>query len=437
MNNNPWDVISVLESDNSRLFKERVILDEAVSNNDTFFEGVGLALNAMITFGLKQIPFKEGTDGPGLTWGGFRAVADRFIDRSLTGNAARQAVETLMNTSTLDQWNDWYRRILIKDLRCGTSEKTINTIAKKYPKYAVPVFTVQLAHDGENHPEKIKGKKLLSDKLDGVRCVTIVYPDGRVNQFSRNGKELLNFEHIKSQFAVVASSLDRAYVFDGEVMSSSFQTLMKQVHRKDNVAASDAVLYLFDVLPLSDFEKGIWKTSQTDRSAFLADWYSEVINDVPNVQVLEQELVDLSTDVGRARFNEINNLAIAAGKEGIMIKDPNAPYELKRSVAWLKKKPVITLDLMIVGLEEGTGKNEGRLGALICQGEDNGKNILVNCGSGFSDNQRIDIWTSGAELIGQVVEVKADAVTQNQDGSYSLRFPRFERFRGFVPGEKI
>jgi hypothetical protein len=40
-------------------------------------------------------------------------------------------------------------------------------------------------------------------------------------------------------------------------------------------------------------------------------------------------------------------------------------------------------------------------------------------------------------LVGQIVEVRADAVTQNQDGTYSLRFPRFLRFRGFDAGEKL
>ena len=43
------------------------------------------------------------------------------------------------------------------------------------------------------------------------------------------------------------------------------------------------------------------------------------------------------------------------------------------------------------------------------------------------------------KLIGQIVEVRADAITQNQDtkDEWSLRFPRFLRFRGFEPGEKL
>jgi DNA ligase-1 len=88
-------------------------------------------------------------------------------------------------------------------------------------------------------------------------------------------------------------------------------------------------------------------------------------------------------------------------------------------------------------VEEGTGRNVGRLGALVCEGIDDGKTISVNVGSGFSDSDRGSYWEERDTLVGQVVEVRADAVTQNQDGTYSLRFPRFLRFRGFIAGEKL
>lgn len=55
----------------------------------------------------------------------------------------------------------------------------------------------------------------------------------------------------------------------------------------------------------------------------------------------------------------------------------------------------------------------------------------------LSDSDRDQYWAARAKLLGHLVEVQADAVTQNQDGSYSLRFPRFVRFRGFDSGEKI
>jgi DNA ligase-1 len=120
-----------------------------------------------------------------------------------------------------------------------------------------------------------------------------------------------------------------------------------------------------------------------------------------------------------------------------MIKDLKAPYQCKRSTAWLKLKPFIEVSLEVTDVEEGTGKNVGRLGALVCSGMDDGKLITVNVGSGFSDDNRIEFYRDRNLVVGRIVEVRADAVTQNQDGTYSLRFPRFKGFRGFVPGEKL
>lgn len=437
--NTPWGVIQKLESNNSRLFKEGLIAAEARAGNGELFAGLRMALDNFETFGIKQVPEHTGPDGAGLTWTAFSNMVQQLIDRRLTGNAARDAVTALMQKTTQEQWNCWYRRILIRDLRCGVTEKTVNTAALKanQPMYVIPVFECQLAHDSKNHEGKVRGRKQLEVKLDGVRVITIVYPDGRVNMFSRNGKELTNFPHIVSQMQQMAQHMEHAWVFDGEVMSASFQDLMRQVHRKSNVQSQDAVLYLFDNLSLEEFRAGRSDIPQQVRSQVLQAWYLEFESMIPNVRILECHTVDLDTEAGRQQFNTINRHAIAGGYEGIMMKDLDAGYECKRSTHWLKLKPVITLDLTVTAVEEGTGKNAGRLGALICEGEEAGKQIQVNVGSGFTDTDRDQIWQDRVGVIGQIVEVKADAITQNQDGTYSLRFPRFDRWRGFGVGEKI
>ena len=431
-----------LETHNSRLDKESIIEVIAQEKCDEFFEGCRLALDPMITFGLKQIPEKKDEDGAGLPWDSFTLALTGFVTRNVTGNTARDMIQAMMKSATKKEWNGWYRRILIKDLRCGVSEKTINKVVeKKYAEYAIPVFGCQLAHDSANHESKVSGKKLIEVKLDGVRVLTIVRSDGRVDMFSRNGKELANFPHIVEQLSNVVKThgTDKNIdvVLDGEIMSSSFQDLMKQVHRKDNVEAGDAVLNLFDVIPLADFEKGFWDKDQSARSDMIYYWHKTYKDMLPNVTVVGHELVDLDTDAGQVRYKEINAQAVAGGYEGIMIKDPFAGYECKRSTAWLKLKPFIEVSLEIVDVEEGTGRNVGRLGAFVCEGEDDGKLIKVNVGSGFSDSDRDSFYQSRDALLDQVVEVRADAVTQNQDGTYSLRFPRFKGFRGFEVGEKI
>jgi DNA ligase-1 len=429
------NIIKELEADNSRLAKEAIIEREAHAGNIEFFAGVHLALNNYITYGVKKVPTHAGPDGQGLPYDAFKELAHLLYTRQLTGNDAKSAIELALSASTQDQWNYWYRRILIKDLRCGVSEKTVNKAVKGTSIEPVPVFECMLAHDGANHEKKITGVKLLEPKLDGVRCITVVNFEARtVVQYTRNGKVLENFSHISDSLLANIDDLGRSYVLDGEVVSKSFQDLMKQVHRKDDVQAQDARLMLFDIVPLSEFQKGKSVMGQRRRSSLLKT-FKTVFDKCGHIDIISQTEVDLDGYVGEMQFKEFNKEAIEKGFEGIMIKDPNAPYECKRSVSWLKQKPFIEVSLTVKETEEGTGRNVGKMGALVCEGKEDGKLIKVNVGSGFTDEDRDEFWS--CKVDGQVVEVRADAITQNQDGTYSLRFPRFLRFRGFTAGEKI
>ena len=152
MRTQPEIVIQQLEADNSRLAKEAILTTAMEEGLDEFFEGVTMCLDKLYTFGVKQVPVSE-VDGQGLSWSNFKQLAEALYRRDITGHEARDAIKLAMDVATKAQWNDFYRRILIKDLRCGVSEKTVNTVAKKTGKdaYKVPVFECMLAHDGPNH----------------------------------------------------------------------------------------------------------------------------------------------------------------------------------------------------------------------------------------------------------------------------------------------
>ena len=445
MRTQPQTVIDNLEADNSRLVKEQVLQSAMEEGLDEFFAGVKMALDPLYTFGVKQVPDSK-VDGQGLKWEVFLDLAEKLNKRELTGHDARDAILLTRDIATMDQWNKFYRRILIKDLRCGVSEKTVNKVAKKFPQYAIPIFTCPLAHDSANHEKKMVGKKQVEVKLDGVRVITIIQGDtshgqfSRVEMFSRNGKQFHNFPHIIAEIEEVLKTNPAPYdlVLDGEVMSANFQDLMKQVHRKDGKQSDDAVLHLFDMCPLSEFQKGMWDKTQSFRSQAVKAWVDQHKDVLKHVQTLDWEDVDLDTQEGQDRFVELNKAAVDGGYEGVMIKDPEASYECKRTHSWLKAKPFIEITLKVVAVEEGTGRNEGRLGAVIVEGEDDGYIYKLNCGSGFTDAQRDEYWAGRDKLIGQLVEIRADARTQSQDSeTYSLRFPRFKCFRGFEAGEKI
>ena len=439
MRTQPQQIIQKLQADNSRLAKEAIILEAMQEGLDEFFEGIKMALDPLHTFGVKQVPERDDSPGQGCDWTVFKDLADKLAQRELTGHAARDAIELVMQTATQEQWNDYYRRILIKDLRCGVSEKTVNSVAKKnkFEQYKVPVFSCMLAHDSANHEKKMIGMKMLDYKLDGVRVLAIYNKDNNtVTMYSRNGKQFLNFGHVEKEIIdKLSSKFTQSMVLDGEMVSSSFQALMKQVHRKDNVEATDAKYALFDILTLDEFQKGKSILGCRDRHNVLV----ELITNTDHMFVVDKVECNLDTLEGQKIFSDYNKIAIEKGFEGIMIKDVDAPYECKRSYFMLKAKPFIEVSLEIKDTEEGTGRNAGKLGALICEGKDDDKFIRVNVGSGLTDDNRDTFWADRESLVGQIVEIRADAITQNQDteNEWSLRFPRFMRFRGFEVGEKI
>ena len=420
-----FKVIQKLESDNSSLFKQSVI--EENLDNEEFILGAKMCLDPLVTFGVKQVPFSE-TDGPGLPWKEFEQLAYELQTRQLTGHDARDAIQRDCDMATNEQWNDWYRRILIKDLRCGTGAKLINKVQKD----TIPLFGCMLAHDGAKHPKKIAGECYVEYKYDGVRVIAIVQ-NNSATLYSRNGKLLSNFPHIEE---ALSKPEFNNLVFDGEVMSEDFQTLMKQVHRKEGAQTEDSYLAVFDMLTLDEFNAGGTQLDAKERRIRLT-----TIRPLFNyrIQVVEATLIDMDSDEGQVKFNEMNKLALDEGYEGLMIKPVSEGYKCKRSHAWLKIKPFIEVTLKVVDLEEGTGKNEGLLGALVVEGEDDGKFFKLNVGSGLTDENREQIWANQDAVIGQLVEIRADAATQSQDADdvWSLRFPRFKTFRGFELGEKL
>ena len=441
------DWIRDLEASDSRLHKESVIEKALMaaklgsSNAQCFLFNCYQAYNPYYVFGVKKVPETKDLTGKSNPWPKFWAMLEGLRTRSLTGHNAKTAIEFMSEQFDSVEWNGLARRVIIKDLRCGISEKTLNKVLGN-TEWKIPVFTCQLATDSEKHTAKMTGVKRIEQKLDGVRVLAVITKT-TVNLYSRNGKPFDNFPHIveslediKNKFAEIFHLHPHGFILDGEVIGESFQALMKQAQRKSDVQTTGMTYSVFDILSLADFERGFSNLQQYRRLTIL-EKYRAAFESTDCVRLMDGIEVDLSTAEGHDVMHRYAEDAVESGFEGIMIKDLGAPYECRRSTFWMKWKPTITVDLNIVGFEEGTGRNQGRLGAIICEGVDNDRNIRVNVGSGLSDANRDEYWSARDQLLGDVIEVEADAVTQNQDGTYSLRFPRFVRFRGFEPGEKL
>jgi DNA ligase 1 len=238
------DWIRDLEASDSRLHKERVIEKALMAaklgsaNAQCFLFNCYQAYNPYYTFHVKQVPESEGIEHAENPWPVFWGLLEGLRTRSFSGHRARDAIlETMKRFDSLE-WNNLCRRVLIKDLRCGISEKTLNKVLGR-TEWKIPVFSCQLAQDSTDQPKKLKGIKRLECKLDGVRVLAVVQGTD-VTLYSRNGKVFENFPQIaqaiednrKASGLPYTTPWWYSFVLDGEIVGESFQKLMKQAHRK-------------------------------------------------------------------------------------------------------------------------------------------------------------------------------------------------------------
>lgn len=424
-----FDAIEEIASTSSKTGKEALVAKHGA--NGKFLAVLEAALNPFKTYGIAKRPeVVTNLDGAfdTQTW----VLLTNLETRVLTGNAARESlVSELTRLSVKSSELLW--RIVSKDLRAGFSESTVN---KAIPG-TVPTFDCMLAHKFEVHRVK-KWPVVAEPKLDGVRVLAFVdIAKPSVHFFSRSGKEFTTFDHLKAPLLRLIDNFredlvntsgydnadaeyfiehldceDFAVVFDGEIVSGSFNKTVSEVRKKDS-QATDAIFNVFDILPMSLFSKDDKvpsKHTYTERRQVLTELLptgkSGPIHLLPRYLVSSEAEIDTLYESVRAR-----------GLEGLIIKD-DAPYYRRRNHAWMKIKAEETLDLLVTGWEPGTGKYEGMIGALIVDH----KGVPVNVGSGLSDEFR---QSDPDEIVGRLIEVEYHEITP--DGS--LRHPRFKRFR--------
>lgn len=253
------------------------------------------------------------------------------------------------------------------------------------------------------NPDHIFYPAYADAKLDGVRCIATV-SNGKVTLVSRNNKPFLNYKNIEAELLQLPEG-----IYDGEITCGHFQELMRSVHRKtDGIEmAKDAVFNIFDII---DLYKPLVRRQEKLEDIFIAKQVYKYVNRHRGFTVSnEDEIMQAYED------------CLSKGFEGLMVKNLNSRYQLKRSHDWMKVTPLQTEDVVIVGVKEGKGKNQGKLGGFLCEIH----GISVQIGGGFTDVERVEYWQKQKDLIGKVIEVEFREKTL--DGCF--RFSNFLRFR--------
>lgn len=424
-----YNIFEQLAADNSRLAKEAILIKH--KSNQILQNVFYLALDPFVQFYIRKIPKYEST----VPYWSLQEGMDQLSmlsKRVVTGNAAIEHLTTVL--SKLDPHDaKIIERIIAKDLRCGVSEATANKI---WPKL-VSTYPVMLASGYDQKlVDKIQWPALVQLKLDGMRFNAIV-KNGEVEFRSRNGKELtIPNKTFTLPFIRMAEHYKTDMVFDGELLIAD--AIGKPVNRQtgngilskaikgtmSQTEAHQVMATLWDAIPYESFVVGKDEEKYSVRLAKLSNAISHMSNTYTQlrhyVDLVWTKPVDNLYDA-----KKIFEKFLAEGQEGTILKSKDGIWEDKRSKEQIKFKGELECDLRVVDWEEGTGKNKGRLGALVCESDD-GK-IRVNVGSGYSDEQR-EAYTK--KVIGKIATVKYNARIQDKGGNVeSLFLPVFIELR--------
>jgi hypothetical protein len=405
-----------LAANSSRNFKIEQL--EKHSDNETLREVVRLALDPFTNFYIRKIPQYSfvGEDSEHQT--SLEMALENLYylsSREVTGNGAIAHLGAILSGLEPDDAKV-IERIIQKDLKCGVQVSTANAVwgglIKEYPVMLCSPFEQKLV-------DKIKFPAFVQLKMDGMRFNAIVR-DGKVEYRSRNGKEIQLLGNLDADFVKMAGGVD--CVFDGELLVVDGDTILDRQTgngilnkaNKGTISEAEAKMVratVWDVIPYIYFVDGECPTPYGTRFSSLEMLLKKNPSKVSLVKSWEVD----NYETAQALFEEM----LQRGEEGIILKDKNGIWEDKRSKGQIKFKGELECDLKIVAVEEGTGKYAGMLGAILCESSDGV--IKVSVGSGFTDQQRKDLW--GKNIVDKVAAIKYNMRIKNKSGEESLFLP--------------
>lgn len=358
----------------------------------------------------------------------FHDLLDKLANRELTGNAAIDAVEAAI-AQFVEEDKDILAAILHKKLTIGLSKTTFEKITGTSTQTTNFAVTLACHLEDVKNVNPIDGTWYASRKCDGIRTVAkIAKNNGKttVEFISRQSKPITTLDNVKPALQWLVRDLDDGvYYADGEGCivdgngDEDFQSILKEIRRKDWTIANPCY-QLFDFVTEDEF---LGKTKSENFDARYAKMLQMIEgNTFPTIKVLNQEVLNSQADFDRWEKY------VSAGKwEGFMLRK-NEEFKTGRIKTLLKVKKFLDAEYIVKGVEIaemttaepglGNVKYIGVKSLIIEQ-----KGFKVNVGSGLTKEQRKEWYADRTKIIGKTVTIKYFEETQDQSGSYSLRFP--------------
>lgn len=412
--------VYTLQSLNGVNLKQEFI--KAHSNDDWFKKFLYYALNPVLTYNVSEKTLRKFVGTPPadekakLVFFGDIFECCEYLSR-LRGvdDATLRQVQLLLYRSEPDA-RELFVKLLAKTLRLGVTAKTVNKIIP----HLIPEWEVQQAYPIDKYPVANGTEFWLTQKLNGVRATLY---NGQL--IARSGVPFKGLDHILKELRWA----DCAHIaLDGELTLADTHGLRDNeafreatgILNSDDEHKTGICFTIFDAIPYADFDSANPKVSYSHRRTILNE-VEETVSNSECVRVLPV----LYHGKDLRKIDELLEQMIREDKEGLML-NTDVPYKRTRHKGILKIKQFYTMDLPITGVEEGSGRLTGRLGAFVLDYKGN----EVKVGSGFTDEQRRGYWDMRNSLIGQLCEVKYKEISYDKNtGLESLQFPVFVQLR--------
>lgn len=315
-----------------------------------------------------------------------------------------------------EELRELWIRILTKDLKIGMNVKSINKVFKDLIPLSESGFPVRCMLASKFSPKSIQNKTMyVTEKLDGIRCWA-KYENNEVTLYTRQGKSIIGCMDIESSIKDLAAANNlNNFILDGEILATncSYKDVYKETTKrlKNKKEIKDGLYYnVFDIISLTEAIKGVGNKKYSERRESLDSLKDNEYVKVSPLLYKGNDMADITNILDTYRDK---------GAEGLMI-NLDDPYEFKRSASILKLKIMQSCDLRVVGFEEGQGNFIGILGAVLLEYKDN----IVKCGSGWSLEEREEIWSNQSKYINKILEINYFEETYDSKTKLpSLRFP--------------
>ena len=417
------DFVKEISAKNSRKYKQEVL--EKYKDDSVIIRYLKIAFDPFAVYGISTKKLNKSVGNNDIT--GIDSIFElfNFLTRYNTGTdkiiSLCQDFITNVEASDPDAAS-LLEKLICKDLAIGCDAKTINSVIPG----CIPAFNVQLAQKYFEKPERVEGKTFaITTKIDGGRIIATKDPAGMVSFYTRAGQKYEGLVDLEAAFS--DSIWPNGIVLDGEITILDDASIpSKEAYKKAmKITRSDGdkhglKMKVFDVLTYEEWINQKCEHTYEQRRLLLNNlgycYRSSYFELLP----------ELYRGTDPSKILELLDEAIAKQEEGVMINICDAKYEFGRTWNLMKVKKMNTLDLEIVGYEEGAGRLAGTLGAIHVRYK-NGN--VVKVGSGFTDELRALIWLEPSDFLGKIVEIQYFEETTNADGGISLRFPVFKDFR--------